>query len=209
MKHDPRRLDLLDLLVEPEPMSGLEPGDDVSVMWDILRQYHRSAVEGDGKLQHDAVDRLGRLVSARSWPENPDGPCKSDIMQELFAATAAPSDGPILFGQAFKRVVDLGPCRAMLEFEGFYVVGTGTSLRAVDDGPFISSTGYQSCTSVSLAGFGNDRVHKLGGQDPLEWLTDAVKSTLERHKKTREIVVVPWKPFDYRPYGEKLAEQAA
>lgn len=203
MKLDTRQFDMFDMLEEPaapapEPAVEVPFEDPIRAMRDILQRYHDSAVAGDGKMQSDVVARFKRLADHIYATVPVNGRSLADIMHELFAATAAPDSGPILFGQAFKRVVDLGPCRALLEFDGFYIIGTSTSLRAVDEGLFISNTGYRSCSSVSLAGFGDEHVHKLNGLDPLEWMVEAARSTLERDKKTRELIVGPWKPFDVR-----------
>jgi hypothetical protein len=80
--------------------------DPIPVMRDILAQYHRSAFDGDGDLQAGAVARFRQPVERLYDPAGEAS--KSEIMSGLFARTAAKDGEEPLFGQAFKRVVDLG-----------------------------------------------------------------------------------------------------
>jgi len=160
-----------------------------AIMRNILKQYHVAAIAGSCPMQMDAVQRFEDLVAVYSkmFP----GFSGSAARQDLFDATEAKDGDDILFGQSFARIVDLGPCRALLEFDGFGTLGLSMRLRAIDRGPFISQTGFRSCGAIFL-GWSKTHVHSLEGKTPINYMIELAKSDLDRVKKTGELKVMPW-----------------
>lgn len=164
-KPNPNQLDLF-AQVEAQAVPASASADftvaeALATMRVILKQYHLSAVAGSEAMQLDAIDQFKALVPKF----NALYPAMSvfEAKDFLFGDTEAKDGEDILFGQAFERIVDLGPCRAILEFDGFGVGGLCMRLRAIDAGPFISSTGFRSC-SVMFLGWDKKRVHFLEGK---------------------------------------------
>lgn len=202
-----RQLSLLDW-TEAQEASGPAPteftvAEALATMRVILKQYHLSAVAGSTAMQLDAIDQFKTLVKKF----NPLYPAMSvlEVQDFLFGDTDAKPGEDVLFGQAFEREVDLGPCRALLEFDGFGLGGLCMCLKAVDAGPFISSTGFRSC-SVQFLGWDRKQTHFLEGKSVLEYMTALAVTGLDRVKKTGELKVETWKPFDYRTHTQKVED---